>query len=87
MHMVEEVVKKVDNQGRIVLPKKWRETHLKNAQVKLSMLDGEINVQPYEPEDIRSLFGVVKVDLKNDRTDWRKMKKELLLKKYREELR
>lgn len=71
------VIKQVDNQGRIVLPKKWRDKNLKSPSVKLEITDGKIEVVPYEPEDITDLFGSIKVDIKSDRTDWKEMKKEL----------
>ncbi|MCZ3365673.1 MULTISPECIES: AbrB/MazE/SpoVT family DNA-binding domain-containing protein [Methanobacterium] len=74
------VVKQVDNQGRIVLPKKWRNEHLKSSSVKLQITDGEIHVFPYEPEDISDLFGSIEIDLESDRSDWKAMKKELIVK-------
>ena len=72
-----EVIKNVDNQGRIVLPKKWRDKNLKSESVKLEITDDKIEILPYEPEDITDLFGSIEVHMKSDRTDWKKMKKEL----------
>lgn len=77
MLKVKEIIKQVDNQGRIVLPKKWRDKNLKSSSVKLEITDDKIEVLPYEPEDISDLFGSIKVDMKSDRTDWKEMKKEL----------
>ncbi len=36
-----------------------------------------MKIKQEEPEDIRDLFGSIKVHLKSDRTDWKEMKKEL----------
>lgn len=72
-----EIIKQVDNQGRIVLPKKWRDKNLKSPSVKLKITDDKIKIIPYEPEDISDLFGSIKVQMKSDRTDWKEMKKEL----------
>lgn len=77
MMNVKEVIKQVDNQGRIVLPKKWRDKNLKSPSVKLEITDDKIEILPYEPEDITDLFGSIKVDIKSDRTDWKELKKEL----------
>lgn len=74
-----EVIKNVDKNGRIVLPKKWRDKNLKSASIKLEVSDNKIEVLPYEPEDISDLFGSIKVHMKSDRTDWKEMREELYI--------
>lgn len=74
---VKEVIKQVDNQGRIVLPKKWRDKNLKSPSVKLKITDDKIEILPYEPEDITDSFGSIKLNIKSDMTDWKELKKEL----------
>lgn len=74
---VKEVIKQVDNQGRIVLPKKWRDKNLKSPSVKLKITDDKIEILPYEPEYITDLFGSIKLNIKSDMTDWKELKKEL----------
>lgn len=73
-----EMIKQVDEHGRIVIPKKWRDEHLKkNSIVKLEIKDDEIVLKSYEPVDITKYFNSLKADIKSDLDDWDAVKKEL----------
>lgn len=75
-------LKPVDKQGRIVLPKKWRETHLKdNSTVCVSIEDGKIVLEEYKPVTISQYFDTVDIDIEADLEDWPAVKKELYKKK------
>ncbi|GEM_PF-340799 len=70
------IIKEVDKQGRMVLPKAWRRRHdLK--RVVLNVEDDVIVVAPYKPADITKLFDSVEIDLKSDLKDWKSVKREL----------
>jgi AbrB family looped-hinge helix DNA binding protein len=74
-----EVIKQVDEQGRIVIPKKWRDRNLKNSStVVLEIKDSEIVLKSHQPVDITKHFNSLKVDLKSDLTNWDDVKRELL---------
>ncbi|QUH22575.1 AbrB/MazE/SpoVT family DNA-binding domain-containing protein [Methanobacterium alkalithermotolerans] len=76
---VQEMIKQVDGHGRIVIPKKWRNKHLKNnSYVVLKIKDGEIILKSHEPVDITKHFNSLEVDLKSDLADWDNIKRELL---------
>jgi len=72
-----EMLKHVDAQGRIVLPKKWRDKHLKDHSVVMLVKDGEIIVKANEPEDISDLIDSVELNIKSDLGDWDEVRKEL----------
>lgn len=74
-------VKTVDMQGRIILPKKWRDEHLKNHSVLMEIKDGKIILESYETEDISDLIDSVEVDIKSDLSNWKEVKRELFEKK------
>lgn len=83
--MKHEIIKQVDEQGRIVIPKKWRNEHLKESStVKLEMKDDEIVLKSYHPVDITKYFNSIKVDIKSNLDDWDAVKKELLKKSIKE---
>jgi len=73
-----EMLKHVDAQGRVVLPKKWRDKHLKDPHsVVMLVKDGEIIVKANEPEDISDLIDSVELNIKSDLGDWGDVRKEL----------
>lgn len=74
---MECLLRDVDAQGRLVIPKKWREEHLKSSSVLLIMTDDEIIIKSNEPEDIIDLIDSVPIDLKSELSDWDKVRKEL----------
>ena len=79
-----EVLKQVDEQGRIVIPKKWRDEHLKNSSVVLLQLtDNEIVVKSHEPVDITKYFNSLEIDIDSDYDNWNDVKRELYKKTTR----
>lgn len=72
------ITKHVDRQGRIVIPKKWREKNLKNNTVVLEVEDDHIILKSYQPGNVEELFDSVDVDLQSDLKNWKEVKRELL---------
>jgi bifunctional DNA-binding transcriptional regulator/antitoxin component of YhaV-PrlF toxin-antitoxin module len=70
-------VKAVDEQGRIILPKVWREKYLKNKKTIVSAKGDTIEIKPYAAIDLAEYFDKIDVDLKADLSDWKKVRKEL----------
>jgi bifunctional DNA-binding transcriptional regulator/antitoxin component of YhaV-PrlF toxin-antitoxin module len=79
-----EEIRSIDNQGRLVIPKKWIKEHLKTRTVKVEINEDEIIVKPFEVEDISDLFDTG-IELENDGSDWDKLEKEIILKKFKSE--
>jgi len=75
---VMEVVKLVDKQGRLVLPKEWREKYARRGLVVLRVEGERIIIEPLRLPDLTEFFDSVEVDLKSDLSDWRAVKGELL---------
>jgi len=75
---VMEVVKIVDKQGRLVLPKEWREKYARRGLVVLRVEGERIIIEPLRLPDLTEFFDSVEVDLKSDLSDWRAVKGELL---------
>ena len=77
-----EILKQVDEQGRIVIPKKWRDKHLKNSSVVLlQVTDDEIVVKSHEPADITKYFNSFEIDIESDYDNWNDVKRELYKKR------
>jgi bifunctional DNA-binding transcriptional regulator/antitoxin component of YhaV-PrlF toxin-antitoxin module len=74
---VEVEVKTVDNQGRIILPKEWRDRYLKEKKAIVSLKGDLIEIRPFENADLTKYFDKVEVDLKADLSDWHKVRQEL----------
>lgn len=77
MTEVMEFLKQVDGQGRIILPKKWRDQYLKNHSVLIVVKNDEIIVKANKTEDISDLIDSVELDIKSDLSDWDEVKREL----------
>jgi len=73
-----EIIKRLDKQGRLVLPKDWREKYAKKGKVVLKIEDDAIIIKPYEPADITEFFDKIEVDVRSDLSDWRSVRRELL---------
>jgi bifunctional DNA-binding transcriptional regulator/antitoxin component of YhaV-PrlF toxin-antitoxin module len=73
-----EFVKTLDRQGRLVLPKEWRERYAKRGLVLVRVEGARVVVEPFELPDLTQLFDSVEVDLKAELTDWKAVKGELL---------
>jgi bifunctional DNA-binding transcriptional regulator/antitoxin component of YhaV-PrlF toxin-antitoxin module len=70
-------VKTVDPQGRIMLPKTWRDRYLKDKKAVVSQKGAVIEIRPFEDIDLTKYFDIIKVDLKADLSDWHKVREEL----------
>ena len=70
------IVKEVDKQGRLVLPKKWREQHLKTGKVLVTIEGERLIIEPFKPVDLSKYFDSIE-DLKADLADWKAVKREL----------
>jgi len=73
-----EVVKVLDKQGRLVLPKEWREKYARRGLVLVRVEGSKVIVEPFELPDLTQFFDSVEVDLKADLTNWKAVKGELL---------
>ncbi|MGQ4891423.1 MAG: AbrB/MazE/SpoVT family DNA-binding domain-containing protein [Candidatus Njordarchaeia archaeon] len=78
--MVKEeiVIKELDDQGRLVLPARWRKRN-KAKKIKLIIRDTEIIIKPVRTVKLSQLFDTIEVDVKSPLTNWKKLKKEMLL--------
>ena len=74
---MEVEVKTVDSQGRIMLPKTWRERFLKDKKAVISQKGDLIEIRPFEEIDLTKYFDSIEVDLKADLSDWHKVREEL----------
>ena len=74
---MEVEVKAVDEQGRIILPKSWREKYLKNKKAIISAKGDTIEIKPFAAIDLTEYFDKMETDLKADLSDWHKVRKEL----------
>ena len=73
-----ELIKILDRQGRVVLPKSWREKYVKNGLVLLRVEGDKIIIEPYDLPDLTKYFNSIEVDLKSDLSNWKAVKGELL---------
>ena len=70
-------IKTVDNQGRIMLPKEWRDRYLKNKKAIVALKGDLVEIRPFESADLTKFFDTVEVDLKADLSDWHRVREEL----------
>ncbi len=70
-------VKTVDTQGRIMLPKTWRDRYLKDKKAVISQKGDIIEIRPFADIDLTKYFDSIEVDLKTDLSDWHKVREEL----------
>jgi bifunctional DNA-binding transcriptional regulator/antitoxin component of YhaV-PrlF toxin-antitoxin module len=74
---MEVEVKTVDNQGRIMLPKMWRDRYLKDKKAIISLKGDLIEIRPFENTDLTKYFDKMEADVKADLSDWHKVREEL----------
>ena len=72
--------KKLDPEGRLLLPKEWREKHGK--KVLIVETDEYLKIVPKKARKLTEFFDSVEVDIKSDLTDWHAVKKELYSKRW-----
>jgi len=70
-------IKSIDNQGRIILPKSWRDRYLKGRKAIIVYKGDLVEIRPFTKFDLTKHFDKVEVDLKSDLSDWHKVRKEL----------
>ncbi|RLF19403.1 MAG: AbrB/MazE/SpoVT family DNA-binding domain-containing protein [Thermoprotei archaeon] len=73
-----EIIKKVDKQGRLVLPKEWRDKYAKNGKVLLRIEGEKIIIRPYKLPSLSQFFDSIEVDIKSDLSDWKSVRRELI---------
>ncbi len=71
-------IKEIDDQGRIIIPKAWRDKHLKNRKKVIMKLKEEVvEIIPYPSLDLTKFFDKMEVDVKSDLADWHALRREL----------
>ena len=73
-----EIIKKVDKQGRLVLPKEWRDRYVRNGKVLLRIEGEKIIIRPYKLVRLSKFFDSIEVDIKSDLSDWKSVRRELI---------
>jgi len=79
-------IKKVDSQGRIVLPRNWRERELKDGdEVIIMEEEGILKIIPKKKIDLTQFFDKLEYDdnLVNKLENWSEFENTFLKKKYR----
>jgi bifunctional DNA-binding transcriptional regulator/antitoxin component of YhaV-PrlF toxin-antitoxin module len=74
---LEVEVKSVDNQGRIVLPKGWRDRYLQGKKAIVMFKEDKVEIIPFTKLDLTKYFDTVEAELNSDLSDWHKVRKEL----------
>mgnify|MGYP001605392556 FL=1 len=72
--------KSIDPEGRILLPKGWRERHGK--EVIIVETEDFIKIVPKKRKKFTEFFDSAKVDIKSPLSDWHAVKKELYSKRW-----
>ena len=73
-----EIIKEVDKQGRLVLPRNWRKKYVKRGKIVLRIEGDKIIIKPYELADLTEFFDKVEADIKSDLADWKSVRREVL---------
>jgi len=79
-------IKKVDSQGRIVLPRNWREKELKDGdEVIIMEEEGILKIIPKKKIDLTQFFDKLEYDDKiiDKLENWSEFENTFLKKKYR----
>ncbi len=73
---MELIERTVDPEGRVLLPKEWRELH--GRSVVIIAADDYIRILPKEKKvKLSDLLDSVEVDLESDMSDWDAVEREL----------
>jgi len=70
-------IKDIDEQGRIIIPKKWRSKLLKGKRVVMRLKEDSIEITPLRQGDLTRFFDAAVADVKSDLGDWHAVRKEL----------
>ena len=81
---MEVEVRKVDSQGRVSLPGRWRKKALKESnEVIIVEQDGRLLIRPRESGDLTKFFDAFEVDVPPDRfKDYTGLKRALFGRSY-----
>jgi len=71
------VLKRIDEQGRIVVPASWRKKHMRGDKVLVRPRGKILEIVPQEVVDLTAYFDAAEVDLKADLADWHAVRREL----------
>jgi len=71
------VIKDVDEQGRIIIPKQLRKKYKIKKKVIIRSGEGKIELIPLEEKELVKFFDLATADIKADLSDWHKIRKEL----------
>lgn len=74
---MEVFIKEIDNQGRIVLPKKWREKYVKNHKIIMKIKGDTIEITPKKELNLTEYFDIIEVEIESDLSNWHKVRREL----------
>jgi bifunctional DNA-binding transcriptional regulator/antitoxin component of YhaV-PrlF toxin-antitoxin module len=80
-------IKKVDSQGRIILPRRWREKELKDGnEVIIIEEKGILKIIPKKNIDLAQFFDILDFgdEILEKLEDWTEFEKALLKEKYTE---
>ncbi len=77
LHDMRAVLKKVDRQGRIVLPAPWRKKYLRGGAVLLVPREERLEIHPQGVVDLTAYFDAAEVDLDADLADWHGVRRGL----------
>ena len=75
--LMKAVLKKIDGQGRIVVPASWRKKHLRGDTVLVRPRGKVLEIVPQDAVDLTAYFDGAKVDVKADLADWPAVRREL----------
>jgi len=80
-HLVEltmkPVLKKIDRQGRIVLPASWRKEHADRDLVLVRPKGEALEILPQKSGDLTAYFDAAEVDLDEDLANWHGVRRRL----------
>lgn len=74
---MEMVIKDVDEQGRVIIPKELRKKYKIREKVIIRSGEGKIELIPLEEKELTKYFDLATADIKTDLSDWHKIRKEL----------
>ena len=77
MDAMRPVLKRIDEQGRIVVPASWRKKHMRGDKVLVRPRGKILEIVPQEVVDLTAYFDAAEVDLKADLADWHAVRREL----------
>jgi len=73
--------KNIDPEGRILLPKDWREKYGKEVLIIES--DDCLRIVPKKRKKLTEFFDSIEADVKSDLSDWKSVRKEIYSKRWR----